>query len=304
MYISVPFFSQDELTFKKRLLKKTRATVSQIVIFVIFLSRMKLYYDFLISQQFSFDLWILDAYRYDEESVKRDDGTWFLNTCTDALLFATWFFRRIRMTRVSMDGFDKFYKFNREKLAQRIFNASSLFVIWICVAIHRDPTTTAFRFPRRDPSLIARFLAFFSEARERSCRARRAAHGAPRPWRMECGRGESRRVPASPRRSTHCAVCYGYTRTRARIHSVGLSGAHTSPRRKRRSFRFLGNIFESSHEIEIGFRLVSCVSRLNSFKIYRISDDGRRALESGIITRLFKKSGLSNTHYLKDKIAT
>lgn len=50
----------------------------------------------------------------------------------------------------------------------------------------------AFRFPRgghetrgqRRACLIARFLAFFSEARER----------APRPWRMECGRGESRRV--------------------------------------------------------------------------------------------------------------
>lgn len=173
---------------------------------------------------------------------------------TYALLFATIFSAGKNDAR--FDGrFDKFYKFNREKLTRRV-SASSL-----CRSnLHQSPTTTitttttaAFRFPRRDPSLIARFLAFFSEARERSRRAPRAA--------LADGM-RARRVPASPRRSTLGAlraVCYGYIRVLAReTHSVGLSGAHTAPRRERERDSsapapFLGSIFESFHEIKIGF---------------------------------------------------
>lgn len=94
---------------------------------------------------------------------------------------------------------------------------------------HRpDDDDGRFVFLRRDPSLIARFLAFFNEARRRSRRAPRA-----RPWRMECGRGESRRVLGA-RRSAHCApyamdIVYAYSR--ANTHSVGLSGAHTTKAR-------------------------------------------------------------------------
>lgn len=71
-----------------------------------------------------------------------------------------------------------------------------------------------------EPASIARFLAFFSEARER----------APRPWRMECGRGESRRVPARVARGVHGMAWhgYGYIRVLARIRRpANLSGAHT-----------------------------------------------------------------------------
>ena len=83
---------------------------------------------------------------------------------------------------------------------------------------HRDLPQQRFDFraaarresrPRR-ACLIARFLVFFSEARERA---------PPRPWQMECGRGESRRVPArcAPCVWWHGMASYGYIRVLARI---------------------------------------------------------------------------------------
>lgn len=93
-----------------------------------------------------------------------------------------------------------------------------------------------------EPASIARFLAFFSEARER----------APRPWRMECGRGESRRVPARCARCVWHGMVWIYTRTRAdttprelkrRSHGpapptrTGRSRARRYPRARARSSR-------------------------------------------------------------------
>lgn len=190
-------------------------------------------------------------------------------------------------------GFDKFYKFNREKIGAADFQRNRPSLSFHIRAAPRSRRRRRFRFPRREPEPDRQISRVFQRG-ERAI-VPRAARGARHAAALADGM-RARRVPASPRRSTLGAlraVCHGdiYAYTRANTHSVGgLSGAHTGPRRKLLSVPPL--LFGSS-EISFAKSKLDSESRFAHFRIKFVQNlPGSRwrekmLLESGIITRLF-----------------